>query len=169
MVNASEVIAVIFKITIFIFIAYYLYIGMFPTLSEVDGDPSEKRDIPISVARRHYLQRYVKYAMRGPTSALMKKYIKSIYNYEYEFRIFADNSKIETIFNDDAKNQQLVDQLRDTEYQQVLKFNTDQKHIYKQLILIFDPKVNNTMLNRFLMKRPEILYNQPDKFRVDYT
>lgn len=169
MVNLGELITMAIRIVFLIIVLYYLYLAMSPSLSEIDGKPSEKRDIPITAARRYYIRQYATRAAHGPTAQLMRKYLKEVYDYTYEAGLFAGNEAMETIFENDERNQALLERLRSSEYQQVLKFNEDCKYMYNQLMLIYDPKVNNTMLNRYLMKHPDIVYKHPDKFRVDYT
>ena len=152
---------------------YYLYQVMFPPLSDVDGAPSEKRSIPVSEVRKYYIKRYVDQASHGPTSALLRKYVKEIYDYTPRFTLFdadaTDDGTSDNDFRDDEKNRRLLEYLKSSEYQRVLKLNESCRQLYNQLTCVYDPRLDNTMFNRFLMKRPQIVYRQPEKFRVDYT
>ena len=168
--NWVGIITVVAKLIVFFIALYYFYALLNPTLSTVDGDPSEPRDIPIAIARRDYLCRYIELASHDQaTASLMKRYMKELYNYTFSLGFFDDGDGLSDVLNDSDRNDQLMKRLESPEYQHALRSSKSQSRLHRQLTLIYHPTLDRTMLNRYLVNHPSIVYQQPNLFKVDYT
>lgn len=174
--NWVGVISVVVRLVIILLVVYYVYSvlnpGQFYSLSSVDGQPSEPRDIPIAIARRDYLRRYIEFAVRDPpTAPLMRRYVKELYDHNFNVSFFSapDDDDLEAKLEDPERNARLLAMLESPEYQHALRSSKDQRRLYHQLTLIHDPALDQTMLNRYLVSHPAVVQRQPNLFKVDYT
>lgn len=168
------VLVCIISILIIFLITYWLSESKSELLIENQGHAGDKRSLGIELVRRVLTRKLTATMLENPALRnLIKRHLKTAYNADLnisEHTILTNyESYLADIQLDPAQNKHFLKLLADPQVQDELEFDQATKKKYNKLLELYDPQLDDTYLNHYLITHLADVKSNPDFYRRQPT